>query len=240
MVRLNKHLADLGIASRRKADELIARGLVLVNGKVVTALGTQIDPEQDKATVKDQVIQEQKELIYILLHKPVGYVTSAVRTKVEPKIVLDLVMREGELPRVFPVGRLDKDTSGLLILTNDGVLAYRLTHPSFECEKEYEVSIDGVLTAERVRKLEAGVRLWGEKTKSTKLEVLSPRVARIVLREGKNRQVRRIFQKVGCPVKTLKRVRVKDFLLDESLRAGQWRYLQKEEVRKLLSLEMSA
>jgi len=229
-VRLNKHLADLGIASRRKADELIAAGQVFVNSKIGN-MGQQIDPEHDEIRVADAVLEQQKKQMYILLNKPTGYVTSNMATKTEPKIVLDLV----DVPeRIFPVGRLDKDTSGLLILTTDGVLAYRLTHPSFDCEKEYEAALDTPLTAERIHKIETGMQLNYQKTKPTEIRQLGPRRARIILREGKNRQVRRIFGKVGCEVVKLKRVRVKGLQLDEdALPVGQWRYLTAEEITML-------
>jgi pseudouridine synthase len=229
-VRLNKYLADQGLASRRKADELIERGLVLINGKVAT-IGQKVNPESDEITVKDAVLAEQKQLIYLVLNKPADCVTSSQATKTEPKIVIDLVP---ERPRVFPVGRLDKATTGLLILTNDGVLAYRLTHPSFDCEKEYEATLDAPLTGERVRKIEAGVRLERTATKPTKIKVLAPQRARITLTEGRNRQVRKIFGKVGCEVTALKRVRIKKLKLDEkALPVGQWRYLTAAEVTML-------
>jgi len=228
-VRLNRHLADLGIASRRKADEFITAGQVTVNGEVAT-LGQQVDPEQDDVQVDGQVLEAQKQQIYILLNKPTGCVTSNKATQQEPKIVMDLVPKD---LNIFPVGRLDKDSSGLLILTNDGVLAYRLTHPSLECEKEYEVSLSQPLTDERIRKVEEGMRLDHHTTKPTNVNKLGVRKARIILREGKNRQVRRVFGKVGCEVLKLKRVRVKDLWLDEDLQGGQWRYLTKEEVEML-------
>ena len=163
VIRLNKHLADLGIASRRKSDELIKRGLVKINGKTVTELGTKIDPTKAKVTVSNQVTQERKELTYLLLNKPIGYVTSNQKTQTEPNIVLDLIP---DKQRLFPVGRLDKNTTGLLILTNDGVLAYRLTHPKFECEKEYEVTLSAPLTKERIRKIETSKKplIFVEKT----------------------------------------------------------------------------
>ncbi len=229
-LRLNKYLADQGIASRREADKLIERGLVLVNGKT-GIVGQQIDPEQDTITVADEVVEEQKKLVYLVLNKPTGYVTSSKATTTEPKIVLDLVPTE---PRIFPVGRLDKDTTGLLILTNDGVLAYRLTHPKWECEKEYKATLAAPLTDERIRKLEAGVRLDRSNTKPTKIEPLAHKKARITITEGKNRQVRKIFGKVGCEVVQLKRVRIKNLQLDEKeLPIGKWRCLTATEVADL-------
>ncbi|MFH0776743.1 MAG: pseudouridine synthase [Patescibacteria group bacterium] len=229
MIRLNKFLAEKGVASRRKADDLIAAGKIKVNGKVIRGLGTQINPEQDRVEVEEKFLAEKPKLVYFALNKPAGFVCSNQKTKAEPKIVLDLL--PGDL-KVFPVGRLDKATTGLLILTNDGNLSFRLTHPKFECEKEYEVELDNDLTAERVRKIEAGVHLEGRRTKPTEVKVLEKRKARVILREGRNRQVRKIFGKVGCEVLRLKRVRVKQLVLGD-LKVGQFRKLSPEEVKML-------
>jgi pseudouridine synthase len=147
----------------------------------------------------------------------------------EPQIVMDLIDTK---ERVYPVGRLDKETTGLLILTNDGTLTYKLTHPSSESEKEYEVIVDSKLTRGVIEKLEDGVKLWGEKTKPTRIEQLSAFKMRIILTEGKNRQIRRICQKVGCPVVKLKRIRVKNVHLAD-LPLGETRLLTKEEVEGL-------
>ncbi len=231
LVRLNKYLSNQGIASRREADRFIADGLISVNGEVVTEMGVKIDPEKDKVTINDQVVKRQENLVYIALHKPAGYVTSVKRTRVERHIIMDLINIE---ERVYPVGRLDKDTTGLLILTNDGTLTFKLTHPSAECPKEYEVTVKGFINKEQILKLEKGVRLWGAKTKTTHVNKVGPSKMRIILREGKNRQIRRICQKVGLPVKQLKRIRVKKLRLG-TLPMGQWRYLKKEEVEMLKS-----
>ena len=176
-----------------------------------------------------QTLEIQKKLIYIALNKPAGYVTSVKRTNVEKDIVLDLVPIE---ERIYPVGRLDKDTTGLLILTNDGTLTYKLTHPSSECEKEYEVTVDGIIKKGQLDKLKAGVKLWGEKTKEVKIKQISPRSMRIVLTEGKNRQIRRICQKVGLFVRHLKRIRIKKLELGP-LPEGRWRKLTKGEIEML-------
>ena len=230
-MRLNKYLSELGIASRREADRLIEAGKIKVNGKVVTEMGLKVDPEKDKVEASDAVYKDREQLIYIALNKPAGYVCSAKATPMEPDIALDLI----NIPeRIYPVGRLDKDTTGLLILTNDGTLTFALTHPSAQCEKEYEVKVRGVITHEAIRRLESGVKLWGEKTLPTIVKQLATSIISITLREGKNRQIRRICQKVGFPVRGLKRVRIKRLHLGD-LPLGRWRYLTLEEVKMLKS-----
>ena len=227
LVRLNKYLADLGIASRREADVLIEKGNVKVNGKVAV-LGTKIDPDTDKVEVSDSVIKDRQKLVYIVLNKPKGYVCSVKPTRQDPKTVLDLI----DIPeRIYPVGRLDKETTGLLLLTNDGTFVNKIIHPSSESEKEYEVTFFQQIPMGAVKKLEAGVKLEGTKTLPTKVRKIGPAKIRIILKEGKNRQVRRICQKVGYPVKTLKRIRIKNLELGD-LPLGKWRYLTKEEVNK--------
>lgn len=231
LIRLNKYLSEQGIASRREADRLIEGGLISVNGEVVTTMGVKVDPEKDKVTVSDKVVEMREKLIYIALNKPVGYVTSVKRTAVEKKIVLDLVRLSD---RIYPVGRLDKDSTGLLILTNDGTLTFGLTHPSAECEKEYEVTVKGFVTKGAIEKLESGVKLWGQKTKGARVRKIGPNSMRIVLTEGKNRQIRRICQKVGLPVTSLRRIRIKKLRLG-GLQIGKWRYLTPSEVEMLKS-----
>lgn len=230
LIRLNKYLAELGVASRREADRLIADGQVSVNGKLVTEMGVKIDPKTDKVQVSDKALSAKKEnSVYIMLNKPEGYVTSVKRTRIEKKIVTDLVdIKE----RVFPVGRLDKDTTGLLILTNDGTLTFKLTHPSSESEKEYEAVVNGIITKGAIEKLEKGVKLKGERTKPAKVRKIGNRTLRIILTEGKNRQVRRICQKVGLEVFKLKRIRIKGLTLGK-LPLGKWRHLTDGEVKNL-------
>ncbi|MFC1732942.1 pseudouridine synthase [candidate division KSB1 bacterium] len=229
LVRLNKYLAEQGIASRREADRLIADGLISVNGNVVKEMGVKVDSEKDKVSVSDKIVEIQKKLVHIALNKPIGYVASVKRTEIEKNIVLDLVKIK---ERIYPVGRLDKDTTGLIILTNDGTLTYKLTHPSAECEKEYEVTVANPINKGQLDKLKAGVKLWGEKTKETKIRQIGTRSMRIVLTEGKNRQIRRICQKVGLPVVRLKRIRIKNLKLG-GLPEGKWRFLQPDEVESL-------
>jgi len=227
-VRLNKHLADLGIASRREADVLIEKGEVKVNEEIAV-MGMRVDPDVDKVVVSEKVAERREKLIYIVLNKPAGYTCSVKRTQFDPDIVLDLVNIE---ERIYPVGRLDKDTTGLIILTNDGTLTFKLTHPSSECEKEYEVTLENPITGGMIDKLESGVNLWGERTLPTEVERISRHKIRIILREGKNRQIRRICKKVGAPVRSLKRIRIKRLKIGE-LKLGKYRYLNPEEVKML-------
>lgn len=228
-VRLNKYIANQGIASRREADKLIEKGLVKVNGKIVEGMGCKIDPEKDTVQVNEAQMKEDKEMFYIMLNKPKGYVCSMKATKQDPQIVTDLIKLK---ERVYPVGRLDKETTGLLLLTNDGTLVNKIIHPSSQSEKEYEVTFNMQIPEGALNKLRQGVKLAGEKTLPTKVKKIGPAKIRIILMEGKNRQVRRICQKVGFPVKNLKRVRVKSLWL-EKLNLGEWRHLSEEEVKSL-------
>jgi 23S rRNA pseudouridine2605 synthase len=230
LIRLNKYLAEQGIASRREADRLIADGQVSVNGKKVTEMGVKVNPSRDKVKVSDKALSDKKEnAVYIMLNKPEGYVTSVKRTRIEKKIVTDLIDIK---KRVFPVGRLDKDTTGLLILTNDGTLTFKLTHPSSESDKEYEAVVNGVVTKGAMKKLERGVKLKGERTRPAKVKKIGNRIISIILTEGKNRQVRRICQKVGLEVFKLKRIRIKELTLGK-LPVGKWRFLTDGEVELL-------
>lgn len=230
IMRLQKYLASQGIASRRESEKLIADGLVKVNGEIITEMGVKIDPEKDKVEVNQKSLAERKEkLVYVILNKPTGYVTTCNRTEHEKKIVTDLV----DIPeRIYPVGRLDKDTSGLLLMTNDGDLTYKLTHPKFEKTKEYEVQVAGKITDGSLAKLREGVKLWGEKTNPTVIKRLSGSRFLITLTEGKNRQIRRICRKVGFPVLELKRVKIKglDF---KDVKMGEWRFLTETELESL-------
>lgn len=229
-MRLQKYLAQKGIASRRESERLIADGLVKVNGKVVTEMGIKINPGKDTVEVDQKNLAERKaKLVYVILNKPIGFVTTCNRTEIEKKIVTDLV----KIPeRIYPVGRLDKDTSGLLLLTNDGDLTYQLTHPKFEKAKEYEVKVQGEITEGALNKLREGVSLWGEKTNPTVIKRLSKNRFLITLTEGKNRQIRRICRKVGNPVLELKRVKIKGLSFDD-VKVGEWRYVTFEELEVL-------
>ncbi len=229
LLRLNKYLSQQGIASRREADRLIADGMIKVNGKIVTEMGLKIDPEKDEVEVDRKEMQRVKKSIYILLNKPRGYVCSARATRMDPDIVTDLIDID---ERIYTVGRLDKDTTGMILLTNDGTLVNAIIHPSSESEKEYEVIFYKQIPEGALDKLRSGVKLSGQATLSTRVKKIAPAKIRIVLREGKNRQIRRICQKVGFPVKSLKRIRIKNLKL-EDLPLGRWRYLTEKEITSL-------
>lgn len=230
-VRLNKYLSEQGIASRREADKLIAAGLIKVNGKVVMEMGFKIDPEKDRVEADREQVKKERHLVYIALNKPKGYVCSMKPTKEDPQIVTDLV---DTMERVYPVGRLDKETTGLLLLTNDGTLVNQIIHPSSESEKEYEATFFIPIPEGALHKLREGVKLDGQETLPAKVRKIAPAKMRIILREGRNRQVRRMCQKIGFPVKNLKRVRIKNLWLGD-LPLGEWRYLTPTEVTSLKS-----
>jgi len=229
-MRLQKFLSRAGICSRRKGEEYIKAGWVKVNGKIVTELGVKVDPEQDAVEVDSDAIRSDSAPIYIALNKPRGYVSSCHQQN--EKIVLDLLDIS---ERVYPVGRLDKDSTGLLLLTNDGHLHYRLTHPSFDHQKEYEVTVAKPLPEGALRRLAQGLPMMGTKTRPARVKRISSRCFLIVLQEGKNRQIRRMIRKLGNQVTDLKRVRVANIKLG-SLPSGRWRYLAKKEKDALLKL----
>ncbi|WP_322814419.1 pseudouridine synthase [Chloroflexus sp.] len=230
--RLQKVLASAGIASRRDCEALIAAGRVMVNGRVVVVPGTRVDLDHDEVLVDGQPLQMPTKRTYIMLHKPAGVVSTAEDTHGR-LTVLDLV----NVPaRVFPVGRLDMDSEGLILLTDDGELAYALTHPSFEVEKEYRVLFDRALSSEALRSWRNGVLLEGEMTAPAWVELIGTAPegvwARIVLREGRKRQIRAVAKLLGYEVRRLIRVREGDLVLGD-LPPRAWRYLTDEEVAAL-------
>ncbi len=227
-IRIQKYLSEQGVCSRRHAEKLIVAGLVSVNGEVVTELGTKVDPAVDKVDVDDRVVEERRKLAYVALNKPVGIVTTCSQRGA--RTVMDLVKTAG---RMFPVGRLDKDSSGLLLMTNDGMLAYRLTHPKFGHEKEYIVDVAFPITEGALSKLRHGLKLDGRRTQGARAWKAGGRRFRITLREGRNRQIRRMCRKIGNPVTRLKRIRVENVTLG-SLEPGKWRYLSEGERKELL------
>lgn len=229
-VRLNKALADLGVCSRRAADVLIAEGQVKVNGTVVTALGTKVDPTVDQLVVREETVAKiERERVVIALNKPVGVESTSLK-RPGVKILLDYIPKE--VGRVFPVGRLDKDSRGLILLSNDGLFSYHLTHPSFEKEKEYLVRVAGIVTPEHLAQLRKGVQLFGINARPAEVTQLGRGVLQIVLTEGKNRQIRRMLRLLNLPVKDLQRVRIGSYRLGD-LEEGQWRRLSAEEVAGL-------
>ncbi|MGC8799326.1 MAG: pseudouridine synthase, partial [Chloroflexus sp.] len=230
--RLQKVLASAGIASRRDCEELIAAGRVTVNGRVVTVPGTRVDLEHDEILVDGQPLRIPAKRTYIMLHKPAGVVSTAEDTHGRPTVV-ELV----DVPaRVFPVGRLDLDSEGLILLTDDGELAYALTHPSFEVEKEYRVLLDRALTPDALRSWRNGVLLEGEMTAPAWVELLETTPegvwVRIVLREGRKRQIRVVAKLLGYEVRRLIRVREGPLQLGD-LPPRAWRHLTDEEVAAL-------
>ena len=227
LIRLQKFLSQAGVCSRRKGEEYIKAGFVRVNNTVVTELGTKIDPVNDIIEFKGKVVTPENDLVYIALNKPKGYVTSCSQPGEE--IVIDLI----DIPqRIYPIGRLDKDSTGLLILTNDGNLHHRLLHPSFDHEKEYDVTVSSPITDGSLQHIAAGMPMMGTKTRPAEIIRLSPRRFRIVLKEGKNRQIRRMVRKVGNHVTQLKRLRVSNIELGR-LKKGTWRYLTEKEIKAL-------
>ena len=226
-IRLQKVLAQAGLGSRRVCEDLIERRRVRVNGEVAV-LGRRVDPETDVVEVDGAQIGVKAGLVHYLLNKPAGVITTASDPQGRPTVV-ELVPAE---PRVFPVGRLDGATEGLLILTNDGELAHRLTHPSFGVDKEYLVEVDGEPHRGVVRKLREGVELDDGVTAPAKVAVLGDRLLRITIHEGRNRQIRRMCEAVGTPVVRLVRTRIGP-LADRKLGPGEWRPLLQDEVRAL-------
>jgi pseudouridine synthase len=228
-VRLQKWLASAGVCSRRRGEALILEGRVAVNGEVVTQLGVRIDPDADRVAVDGAVVTVAEEpLVYIILNKPRGVVTSCEQEGVP--VVVDLVACDA---RIYPVGRLDKDSTGLVLLTNDGRLHHGLLHPSFDHEKEYEVTVARPMPDGALQRMAEGMPLMGTRTRPAQVRRTSGRRFRITLQEGKNRQIRRMVRKVGNHVVRLKRVRLASLRLG-NLKEGQWRHLTAKEVTALL------
>lgn len=237
MERLQKYMARCGVASRRKAEEMITAGEVRVNGEIVKELGFKIEPERDKVEVKGIRVVPPEHLVYLLLHKPKGYVTTARDPEGRPT-VLDLVHSHPAHKniRVYPVGRLDRDTTGLLLLTNDGNLAYALTHPSHQVEKVYEAMVAGIPDNDKLNRLRRGILLEDGLTSPAEVDILSIKegnaILRVAIHEGRKRQVRRMCRAVGHPVLELKRIAMGPLFLGD-LPPGQVRPLAPEELRKL-------
>ena len=240
--RLQKFLAENGIASRRKCEELILKGLVKVNGKVITELGTKINPDEDIVEFNNQEVKKVNKKVYILLNKPIGYVTTA-KDQFGRDSVLDLVKDIKE--RIVPVGRLDMYTSGALLLSNDGEFINTVTHPSNEIEKTYNVTVAGMITVEDIEKLENGVEIEVEgkqyTTKKAKAKILKTDEEKnlsrvqITIHEGKNREIRKMCEAIGKKVLALHRSKIANLSVKD-IRLGKWRYLTEKEVSDILEL----
>ena len=236
-IRLQKYLADCGIASRRKCEELILQGKVQVNGKPIIELGTKINPEKDVVEFENKIINnENKKYVYILLNKPIGYVTTA-KDQFGRDTVLDLVKVK---ERIVPVGRLDMYTSGALILTNDGDFVNKVTHPSHEINKTYNVTVRGIVTDENVKALESGVIIDDNyKTKPAIVKILKidkeKKISRIqiTIHEGKNRQIRKMCKAIDKNVLALHRAKIGELTV-KNIPLGKWKFLNKNEIEKLI------
>ncbi len=229
IMRLQKYLANAGVCSRRKAEEFISQGRIKVNNKIVVVPGTTVDPEKDSILFDNAIVSfnEKTEKIYIALNKPIGFISSCSHRK--EKIILDLIDIE---ERIYPVGRLDKDSEGLILLTNDGDLHNKLSHPSFDHEKEYDVETYKEISGSALKKMEQGIVIEGQKTRKARVKQHSKFRFNIVLKQGRNRQIRKMVEKVGNRVKNLKRIRVSNIKLG-SLKKGDFRYLTKKEIQLL-------
>ena len=233
--RLQKYLANCGIASRRKCEEYILQGKVKVNGEIVTELGTKINPEKDIIEFENKQVKESTKYVYVLLNKPIGYVTTS-DDQFGRETVLDLVkVRE----RIVPIGRLDMYTSGALILTNDGDFVYKITHPKHEINKTYTVTVKGIVQDREVEQLRKGVKIEDYTTKPAKVKILKTDVEKdisrleITIHEGKNRQVRKMCEAVGRKVLALHRSKIGNIGVKD-IELGKWRFLSEKEVQQLV------
>ena len=230
-VRLNKFMANAGVCSRRKADELIQAGRVKVNGKVVTDLGVKIHPSKDSVFVNEKQVAIIDEPIYIVFNKPKDCITTASDERGRATVMDFVKVRQ----RIFPIGRLDRKTTGVLLLTNDGEFANRLTHPKFEIQKAYKVTLEKALTPQDADKLAKGIRLSDGKTAPAEIHIIpgnKNKVIGVIIHEGRNRQVHRMFEAFGYEVEKLDRVAYANVTYEKIPRGG-WRFLTKLELRKL-------
>lgn len=235
-MRLNKFLSNSGVASRRKSDELISQGKVFVNGKVVSELGLQINEKKDKVTVEGKQIKLPSSFVYIKLNKPKGYACTAHDEKGR-KTIYELIDTD---ERLFSIGRLDYDTEGLILLTNDGDFANKVAHPKYAIEKEYRVTVEGQIKESELAVLRKGVVVDGERMPSAKVEFLSEddkfTKLSVVIDEGQNRQIRRMFEAIGKSIRLLKRVRIGQVRLG-GLKRGDYRDLTEDELNSLVGIK---
>ena len=228
-MRINKLIAQSGYCSRRKADELIKNSKVCVNGTILLDLSYQVN-DGDIVEVEGKKIRKKEEKVYIAINKPVGY-TSTVKDKFANKKVVDLIKSN---TKVYPVGRLDKDSHGLLILTNDGDLTYEITHPKFEHKKVYEVLVKGKPTKNKIQELKNGIILDGYKLKKSNIEFIANvkdnTKYMVTINEGRNRQIRRMFDYINHPVLDLKRVQIGNYKMDDNLKSGEYVLLKRKDL----------
>ena len=231
--RLQKYLAGAGIASRRASEKLIAEGRVEVNGRIVTEQGVKIDPERDVVKVNGKAVRQEEKLVYVLLNKPAGYVTTVTDPQGRPT-VMDLL--QDVTVRVFPVGRLDYETEGALLFTNDGELSFRMTHPKFELVKTYVATLQGQVSEEKLERLRQGIKLEDGMTQPAEVRLLKQEkhktIIEIKIHEGRKRQIKRMGKAIGHPVLALKRIAIDSLTLDK-VAPGEYRYLTADEVAKL-------
>lgn len=235
-MRLNKFLSNSGVASRRKCDELISQGKVFVNGKVVSELGLQINEKKDKVMVEGKQIKLPSSFVYIKLNKPKGYACTTADEKGR-KTIYELIDTD---ERLFSIGRLDYDTEGLILLTNDGDFANKVAHPKYAIEKEYRVTVEGQIKESELAVLRKGVVVDGERMPSAKVEFLSEddkfTKLSVVIDEGQNRQIRRMFEAIGKSIRLLKRVRIGQVRLG-GLKRGDYRDLTEDELNSLVGIK---
>ncbi len=235
-IRLQKYLSDCGVASRRKSEEIILSGRVKVNDEVVDILGSKVIIGVDVIKVNDVVVKKDEKKVYIMLHKPEGYVTT-VKDQFERPTVMDLIKDVDE--RIYPVGRLDYETSGLLLLTNDGELTFKLTHPKHEVSKTYIAQVIGLPTKEELDNFKEGLFIDGYKTSKAEVNIIKKMermtTLKITIIEGKNRQVRKMCEAIGHKVGNLKRVATGKLELGDLTR-GEYRYLTEKEIEYLMKI----
>lgn len=238
MVRLNKYIAQSGYCSRRKADDLILQGKVKVNGQIVKDLGTKVDPEKDKVEVEGKVIKPQEEKVYIVIYKPVGYLSALGKDRFGRKTLTDLLRELKINHKVFPVGRLDYNSEGLLILTNDGEFANKVAHPKSQIKKVYKVLVEGVVSQDTLNKMKEGTVLEDGFFKPDDIKILEVKDnltwLLVEIHSGKKRIIRRFMDSFGHRVKRLIRIKIDSIDLGH-LKPYQYRYLSKKEVRSILN-----
>ncbi len=229
-MRINKFIAESGIASRRKAEEIIRAGRVKINDEVVVDLSTHVN-EDDIVKIDEKIVNRLEEKYYYMLNKPIGYISTAREQFGRPSVVDFFDKKQ----RIYPVGRLDYDSRGLLLMTNDGELTYALTHPKYHIEKVYEVKVNTALSNDELEKFKSGIDIGGYITAKSKIKLISANCYEVRIKEGKNRQIRKMFSSLGKKVSDLKRVSIGKLTLSD-LKEGSYRKLTKEELEYLKNI----